>query len=94
MREPGNRTDRSQGQAPLGASMAKGMSQASEGLSTAFGFVAVVLVFWLGGRGLDNWLGTEPWFQIVGAVVGWVLGVIAVIYSAQHRAETRSGTDK
>jgi F0F1-type ATP synthase assembly protein I len=50
----------------------------------AFGFVIVVLVFWFAGRGLDAWLNSEPWFQIVGAVVGWALGVVTVYYSARH----------
>ncbi len=65
--------------------MARGMSQASQGLSVAFGFVLVVLVFWFGGRALDDWFGTEPWLQILGAVVGWALGVVTVYYSVRHR---------
>lgn len=67
-----------------GGEMARGMSQASRGLSLAFGFVIVVLLFWFAGRALDGWLETEPWFQIVGAVVGWALGVVTVYYSARH----------
>lgn len=63
--------------------MAKGMSQASRGLTVAFGFVIVVLVFWFAGRALDDWLRTEPWFQIVGAIVGWALGVVTVYYSVR-----------
>jgi F0F1-type ATP synthase assembly protein I len=42
------------------------MSQASRGLSVAFGFVGVALLFWFAGRTLDGWLSTEPWFQIIG----------------------------
>lgn len=68
-----------------GADMAKGMSEASRGLSLAFGFVIVVLVFWFIGRALDGWLGTEPWFQVAGTLIGWVLGVVTVYYSAQVR---------
>lgn len=68
-----------------GADMAKGMSEASRGLSLAFGFVIVVLVFWFAGRLLDGWLGTEPWFQVAGTLIGWVLGVVTVYYSAQVR---------
>ena len=63
--------------------MARGMSQASRGLSVAFGFVVVVLLFWFAGRALDEWLRTEPWFQIVGAIVGWALGVVTVYYSVR-----------
>jgi F0F1-type ATP synthase assembly protein I len=72
----------------IGSDYAKGMSQASEGLSTAFAFVAVVMVFWLGGRALDNWIGTDPWIQVVGAVVGWVLGTLSVIYSARYKKKS------
>ena len=67
-----------------GSDMAKGMSQASRGLSIAFGFVGVVVVFWLGGRWLDDRLGWEPWLQITGALVGWVLGVVTVYYMVQQ----------
>lgn len=65
--------------------MAKGASQATEGLSLAFGFVAAVLICWFAGRLLDGWLGTEPWFQLAGSIVGWVLGVIVVYQAATHR---------
>ena len=67
--------------------MAKGASQATEGLSLAFGFVVAVLIFWFAGRLLDGWLSTEPWFQIVGAIVGWALGVVAVYQAAMHRRQ-------
>ena len=68
--------------------MGRGQSQASEGLAAAFGFVAAVMLFWLGGRGLDAWLDTEPWFQVAGAIVGWVLGVVMVIVYAQYRKKS------
>ncbi|MGH9195339.1 MAG: AtpZ/AtpI family protein [Acidimicrobiia bacterium] len=64
--------------------MSKGMSQASEGLSVAFAFVAAVILLWLGGRALDNWLGTDPWFQIVGTIAGWVSGTLIVLTYARH----------
>lgn len=70
-----------------GSDMAKGMSQASYGLSVAFGFVATVLVGWGIGRVLDGWLNTEPWIQVVGAVAGWVGGVFVVYYAAQRPLE-------
>lgn len=63
--------------------MAKGMSQASQGLSVAFGFVGVALGFWFLGRWVDDLLGIEPWAQIVGAILGWVLGVVTVFYMAK-----------
>lgn len=63
--------------------MAKGMSQASRGLSIAFGFVGVVLAFWFAGRWIDDLMSSEPWFQIAGAIVGWVLGIVTVYYMAK-----------
>ena len=66
--------------------MARGMSEASRGLSIAFGFVLVVVAFWFAGRWLDGWLSSEPWFQIVGAIVGWVLGVVTVYYAVRRES--------
>ncbi|HJR46174.1 MAG TPA: AtpZ/AtpI family protein [Actinomycetota bacterium] len=70
-----------------GGDMARGSSQASEGLALAFGFVAAVLGCWFAGRVLDGWLDTEPWFQVVGSIVGWVLGVFVVLQTARHRRQ-------
>jgi F0F1-type ATP synthase assembly protein I len=67
--------------------MTRGMSQASYGLAVAFGFVATVLVFWGIGRWIDGLLGIEPWAQVVGAIVGWVAGVVVVYYAAQRSGE-------
>ncbi len=67
-----------------GSEMAAGMSQASYGLSVAFGFVGVVVAFWFVGRLFDGWLGTEPWLQVAGSIAGWVLGVVVVYYAAQR----------
>lgn len=67
--------------------MAKGMSQASWGLSVALGFAGIVVVCWLGGRALDDWLDTEPWLQIAGTLIGWVLGVVVVYWAAQRKQD-------
>jgi F0F1-type ATP synthase assembly protein I len=71
----------------MGAAMSKGMSQASYGLSVAFGFVAVVMISWGIGRWIDGLLGIAPWAQVVGAIVGWVAGVVVVYYAAQRGLE-------
>ncbi|MGH2757383.1 MAG: AtpZ/AtpI family protein [Actinomycetota bacterium] len=84
---PGRST--SSGSGGMGRDMAKGMSQASWGLSVAFGFVGVVLVFWLGGRFLDGRLGTDPWIQMAGALIGWVLGTVTVFYMARLDPEQK-----
>jgi F0F1-type ATP synthase assembly protein I len=68
----------------FGADAARGMNQASRGLTVAFGFVIVVLLFVGAGRLLDNWAGTDPWGTVVGSIVGWVLGVVVVYYMAQR----------
>ncbi len=69
-----------------GSDMARGMSQASYGLAVAIGFAAIVAVAWGIGRLIDEWLGIEPWAQVVGAIAGWVLGVF-VVYYASKRSE-------
>lgn len=70
-----------------GADMAKGMSQASRGLSVAFGFVFVVVVFWFAGKWIDDQFGSDPWAQIAGALIGWVLGVVTVVYMAKNQQD-------
>ena len=68
-----------------GSDYAKGMAQASWGLALAFGFVAIMMLCFFAGRLVDDWLGTEPVVQIVGAVAGFVLGSLTVYYGAQRR---------
>ena len=67
-----------------GASMTQGMNQASYGLSVAFAFVATLLAFFFAGRWIDGLLGITPWAQVLGAIVGWVLGVIVVLQASQR----------
>jgi len=67
--------------------MAKGFSQASRGLSVAFGFVGTALGFWLVGRLIDSWLNTEPWAQLVGAIAGWAVGTVVVFYASQRSVD-------
>jgi F0F1-type ATP synthase assembly protein I len=70
-----------------GTDMAKGLTQASWGLSVALGFAVIVVASWLVGRFLDDWLGSDPWLQVVGAVIGWVAGTVVVYYAAQRRLD-------
>lgn len=69
----------------VGSDYAKGMAQASWGLALAFGFVAIMMACFFLGRLLDGWLGSEPALQVIGAVVGFVLGSLTVYYGAQRR---------
>ncbi|MGH2604111.1 MAG: AtpZ/AtpI family protein [Dehalococcoidia bacterium] len=58
---------------------------AAMGLSLAFEFAAAVALFWLAGKLVDGWLGIEPWGQVVGAVLGWVGGILHVFVAVQRR---------
>jgi ATP synthase protein I len=67
---------------PSGRSRGSGPDLA-RGLSLAFEFAGAVLLFWFLGRLIDSWLGTEPWGQVVGSVLGWVGGILHVYYKSQ-----------
>lgn len=54
------------------------------GLALGFEFAAAVALFWLLGRLVDDWLGIEPWAQIVGSILGWTGGTIHVVIAAQR----------
>lgn len=59
-------------------------SDAAKGLTLAFEFAGAVFLFWFLGRLVDNWLGIEPWGQVVGSVVGWVGGFLHLYYKMQR----------
>ncbi len=58
-------------------------SSAGAGLSLAFEFAGAVFLFWFFGRLVDNWLGIEPWGQIIGSLLGWVGGFLHVYYATK-----------
>ena len=60
-------------------------SGVARGLSLAFEFAGAVFLFWFLGRLVDGWLGTEPWAQIVGSLLGWAGGTLHVYYAVQRR---------
>jgi len=60
------------------------------GLSLAFEFAGAVFLFWFAGRLVDNWLGIAPWAQIVGAVIGWIGGILHVYYAVQSISDRGS----
>ena len=62
-----------------------GRGDVGKGMSLAFEFAGAVFLFWFLGRLVDNWLGIEPWGQVVGAVIGWVGGFLHVYYATQRR---------
>lgn len=49
-------------------------------MSLAFEFVGAIFLFWFVGRLLDDRFGTEPWIQVVGALIGWGGGFLHVYY--------------
>lgn len=68
-----------------GAAAGRGSQQASWGIALAFGFVGIVVGCFFAGRLLDDWIGTEPWLSIVGAIGGFVLGTVVVYYGSQRK---------
>jgi F0F1-type ATP synthase assembly protein I len=69
----------------------------ARGLSLAFEFAGAVFLFWLLGWLVDNWLGTEPWFQVVGSLIGWGGGFLHVYYATKspvHRPGVPGKVDR
>lgn len=64
---------------------ARSRAELGRGLSLAFEFAGAVALFWLFGRLIDGWLGTEPWAQVVGSVLGWIGGFLHVYYQTVGR---------
>ncbi|HEX2049307.1 MAG TPA: AtpZ/AtpI family protein [Actinomycetota bacterium] len=60
-------------------------SDAASMMSLGFEFAGAVLLFWFLGRLVDGWLGTEPWVQLAGAILGWIGGTIHVVVAVQRR---------
>lgn len=55
-------------------------------MSLGFEFAGAVFLFWFIGRLLDEWLGTDPWAQVAGAVVGWIGGIVHVYVHTQRQS--------
>ena len=70
-------------QSSPGADMARGASEAARWLSVPIGLVFWVCVFWLTGRWLDGRLDTDPWLQLVGAIVGFAAGFTYVFWAVK-----------
>ncbi|HKP27844.1 MAG TPA: AtpZ/AtpI family protein [Gemmatimonadales bacterium] len=56
----------------------KGMAQGQKYFAVGLKFAGGVVLFTLGGYGLDRWLHTIPLFTIVGTVGGAILSFISV----------------
>lgn len=55
------------------------------GMSLAFEFAGAVGLFWFFGWLADRQFGTDPWFQVVGSVIGWIGGIVHVYVAVQRR---------
>ena len=63
----------------------------------AFTFVALVLIFTGLGFGADRWLGTEPWFMVIGVFVGAALGfcyLVSVLFRDSGKGPGRKADDR
>ena len=66
-----------------GAEMARGAGEAARWLAVPIGLVFWVSVFWLTGRYLDGRWDTDPWAQLIGAIVGWAVGFTYVFWAVR-----------
>jgi F0F1-type ATP synthase assembly protein I len=66
-----------------GADMARGASEAARWLAVPIGLVVWVSVFWLTGRWVDGRWDTDPWAQLVGAIVGFAVGFTYVFWAVR-----------
>src|SRR2546426_5219929 len=60
----------------FGRSLGEGYSYVALG----FTFAVAILAFGALGWVVDGWLGTRPWFALVGAAIGGVGGVMTLFY--------------
>jgi F0F1-type ATP synthase assembly protein I len=70
------------------------MADAASGLTLAFEFAGAVFLFWFLGRLVDNWLGIEPWGQVIGSLIGWAGGFLHVYYKAGRISGDHPGRSK
>lgn len=76
----------------------KGMAQGQKYFTVGLRFAGGVVLFTLGGYGLDRWLHTIPLFTIVGTIGGAVLSFISVyrqlIFETRDAGRKTRGNDK
>lgn len=77
-----------------GADMARGASEAARWLAVPIGLVFWVSAFWLTGRWIDGRWDTEPWAQLVGAIVGFAVGFTYVFWAVKVATQNLAEADK
>lgn len=68
-------------------SFGEGYSYVALGFTFAFAILFFGALGWL----LDGWLGTRPWFALVGAGVGGFGGFMSIYYRVQRDTGARGG---
>ena len=71
----------------FGRSFGEGYSYVALGFSFAFAILFFGALGWL----VDGWLGTRPWFALVGAGIGGFAGFMSIYYRVQRDMEGRGG---
>src|SRR5207247_10397421 len=74
----------------FGRSLGEGYSYVALG----FTFAVAILAFGALGWVVDGWLGTRPWFALVGAAIGGFGGVMAIFSAVRGGTERRSRTPR
>jgi F0F1-type ATP synthase assembly protein I len=64
------------------------------GLSVALAFAGIFVLGWLLGRFVDHRMGTAPWGQLVGSLLGFALSFVTVLYAVQVYWGEGSGTSQ
>ena len=76
----------------------RGMAQGQKYFTVGLRFAGGVVLFTMGGYGLDRWLHTIPLFTIVGTVGGAVLSFISVyrqlVLESRDAERTARGDDE
>ncbi len=62
-----------------------------QGLSSGIEYAMTVALPTVGGYFLDRALGTKPWFVVVGATVGFILGFLRIMYADKYEKARRRG---
>ena len=68
--------------------------EAARAMSLAFEFAGAVFLFWGAGWLVDRWLGTDPWVQLGGGVIGWIGGILHVYYATRATPARTSDEDR
>src|SRR5207253_10894320 len=74
----------------FGRSLGEGYSYVALG----FTFAVAILAFGALGWVVDGWLGTRPWFALVGAAIGGFGGVMTLYYRVQRDTKRGSRTSR